>query len=386
MAHQSRSGFAPQLLMIPFTQNLRLRIDLLLALLAGSVAAIVYYLGAAPGVLFGDGGELQFAAWTAGLPHPTGYPLYMTLGWVWSHLLDAAGLASPARAMTLLSVLFAALAVGLTYLLARTLIDLGLPQVSPVLQRLAALLAALTFAFTPTFWSQAVVTEVYTLNAAFIALILWLALLWRWRVEGGGWRVESIVESGKRFARAGLCAASRRDRPCPIRSSFDPLLAAFALTFGLSLAHHRTTLLLAPFVLVFLAWQAPAGYWRSHRRNILWMALLALAPLLLYLYVPLRANATPYLTMEIQPGQFVSLMDRSPAGLIGYVLGRGFAGELQSLPAAFAADAQPVRSLRRRADAAGRRTGHRGCPRLNRPPPLGSPLANRRQLCGFDRL
>ena len=67
------------------------------------------------------------------------------------------------------------------------------------------------------------------------------------------------------------------------------------------------------------------------------MALLALAPLLLSLYVPLRANATSYLTMEIQPGRLVSLMDRSPAGLIGYLLGRGFAGELQSLPAALAA-------------------------------------------------
>ena len=304
-------------------QNQRLRLDLLLALLAGSVAAVVYCLGSAPGVLFGDGGELQFAAWTAGLPHPTGYPLYMTLGWAWSHLLDAASLASPARAMTLLSVLFAALAVGLTYLLARTLIDLGLPQVPPVLQRLAALLAALTFAFTPTFWSQSVVTEVYTLNAAFTALILWLALLWRWRVEGGGWRVESD----------SLGPVSDR---APF-TRLDPVLAVLALTFGLSLAHHRTTLLLAPFVLVFLVWQAPAGYWRHRKRDILWMALLALAPLLLYLYVPLRANATPYLTMEIQPGQIISLTDRSPAGLIGYMLGRGFAGELQSLPEALAA-------------------------------------------------
>ena len=368
--------------MIPSPQNQRLRLDLLLALLAGSVAAVVYYLGSAPGVLFGDGGELQFAAWTAGLPHPTGYPLYMTLGWAWSHLLDAAGLASPARAMTLLSVLFAALAVGLTYLLARTLIGLGLPQVSPVLQRLAALLAALTFAFTPTFWSQAVVTEVYTLNAAFMALILWLALLWRWRVEGGGWRVESSGEW--RVIRSG-----RSPQPVnPGRSDveLDPLLAALALTFGLSLAHHRTTLLLAPFVLVFLAWQAPAGYWRSHRRDILWMALLALAPLLLYLYVPLRANATPYLTMEIQPGQPVSLIDRSPCRLDRLCARPRLRRRVAKPARSIGRDARPVGTLRRRADAAGRRTGHRGCFRLNRPPPLGSPLANRRQLCGFDRL
>lgn len=282
----------------------RLRYDLLLALLVGAGAGVVAYLGSAPGVLFGDGGELQFAAWTAGLPHPTGYPLYMIAGWAWSHLLDAAGLAPPARAMTLLSVLYGALAVGLTFLLARTLIDLALPRLAVALQRLAAMLAAVTFAFTPTFWSQAVVTEVYTLNALFVALVLWLAMLWQRRVGS--------------------------------EERMDPVMAGLALAFGLSLAHHRTTLLLAPVVLVFLAWQAPAGYWRRNRRAIPWLAVLVLAPLLLYLYVPLRANATPYLTMELQPGHFVSLLDRSPAGLASYLLGSGFSGELVSFGTALA--------------------------------------------------
>ena len=82
------------------------RTDLLLALAAGLLAGAVYWRTAAPGVLPGDSGELQFAAWLAGLSHPTGYPLYLILGWLWSHGLDALGLASPARAMTLLCVLF----------------------------------------------------------------------------------------------------------------------------------------------------------------------------------------------------------------------------------------------------------------------------------------
>lgn len=289
-----------------------MRRDLFLAILAGLIAGVVYGLSSAPGILFGDGGELQFAAWTAGLPHPTGYPLYMALGWAWSHLLDAIGLASPARAMTLLSVLFAAVAVGLTYLFAHAFIDSCIPRTPPGLQSLASLLAALTFAFTPTFWSQAVTTEVYTLHAAFVASMLWLAVRWGSKVDGGGWRVEG-------------------------KARLDPLLAALALTFGLSLAHHRTTLLLAPFLLGYLAWQAPSGYWRHNRRTIVWLILLALVPLLLYAYVPLRAAATPYLTIELQPGQPVSLLDRSPAGLVSYLLGQGFAGELQAWPEALAA-------------------------------------------------
>lgn len=288
------------------------RADLLLALAAGLLAGVVYWRTAAPGVLAGDSGELQFAAWLAGLSHPTGYPLYLILGWLWSHGLDALGLASPARAMTLLSVLFGALAVALTYLLAIALLAQSRPggrSVGPV-ERSAALLAALTFAFTPTFWSQAVVTEVYTLHAALVAALLWLALLWRAEVR--------------------LFPKSRT-------SQSGWLLAALAFLFGLGLAHHRTTLLLLPVLLVFLTWQAPAGYWRSRWRTALGLVLLALAPLLLYLYVPLRADATPYLSIDLWPGQPTELLDRSPAGMLSYLLGQGFAGEIQGPAQAMAA-------------------------------------------------
>ncbi|HSN78354.1 MAG TPA: DUF2723 domain-containing protein [Anaerolineae bacterium] len=288
------------------------RTDLLLALGAGLLACIVYWRTAAPGVLTGDSGELQFAAWTAGLSHPTGYPFYLILGWVWSHVLEALGLASPARAMTLLSVLFGGLAAGLTYLLAVALIEQSQADNRSVRlpERIAALVAALTFAWTPTLWSQAVITEVYTLHAALVAALLWLALLWRAEVR--------LFPKG-RTSRIGW------------------LLAALALLFGLGLAHHRTTLLLLPVLLVFLARQAPAGYWRSHWRLVVGLTVLALAPLLFYLYVPLRADATPYLAIDLWPDQPTQLLDRSPAGLVSYLLGQGFAGEIQGLAQAAAA-------------------------------------------------
>jgi hypothetical protein len=284
--------------------------DLLLAFLAGLLAGVVYWRTAAPGVLAGDSGELQFAARLAGLAHPTGYPLYLMLGWLWSHGLEALGLASPARAMTLMSVLFGGLVVGLAYLLAVALIAQsrtgdGVPRPA---ERLAALVAALTFAWTPTLWSQAVITEVYTLHAALVAALLLLALLWREEVR-------PFPKS--RTSRSGW------------------LLAALALLFGLGLAHHRTTLLLLPVLLVFLAWQAPLGYWRW--RQVALLVLLALAPLLLYLYVPLRAPATPYLAIELWPGPPTQLVDLSPAGLVSYLLGQGFAGEIQGPGPAIAA-------------------------------------------------
>lgn len=281
--------------------------DIATALTAGLLAGIVYWQGAAPGVLPGDSGELQFAAWLAGLPHPTGYPLYMLLGWAWSHGLGVLGLASPAAAMNLLSAALGGLAVALATLfflaLTETLTETG-ATASRWLLRGAAFAATLLFAFTPTFWSQALIAEVYTLHAALTAAILWLALLWRKDQQ----------------ARAGV----------------SPLLWALALVVGLGLAHHRTTVLLLPVLVVFLWAVAGGRYWRNHWGAALAAAGLLLLPLLLYLYVPLRAGHSPWLTLAWQAGQRLDLLDRSPAGLVSFVLGRGFAGELHGLQHALA--------------------------------------------------
>ncbi|MEZ4771216.1 MAG: DUF2723 domain-containing protein [Caldilineales bacterium] len=278
--------------------------DWLAAAAAGTITGVVYLRSAAPGVLPGDSGEFQFAAWLAGLPHPTGYPLYMLLGWAWSHLLVALGAASPAAAMNLLSAALGGLAVALAALffiaLNETLTE-DEQTAGHWLLRGTALAAALFFAFTPTFWSQALVAEVYTLHAALIAALLWLALLWR-----------------KDQQRRGDAALS-------------PLLWALALVTGFSLAHHRTAVLVLPVLVVYL-WGAAGGhYWRIHWRAALAAAGLLLLPLLLYLYVPLRAGHSPWLTLAWRPGQPLDLLDRSAGGLLSYVLGRGFAGELRNM-------------------------------------------------------
>jgi hypothetical protein len=324
-------------------QRLLAPFDLLIAAGAGLVAGVVYWLGAAPGLLFGDGGELQFAAWTAGLPHPTGYPLYMIMGWLWTHLLSLLDLASPARGMNLLSVLLAALAVGLTYLFAHVLIELSLPEAPPPLRRLAGLLAAFTFAFTPTFWSQALITEVYALHAALLALILGLALRWQKGLQ--------LERAAARAAQQSAGPIPQEQPPAPLtfRSRPAPALIIMALVLGLSLAHHRTSLLLVPVLFVFI-WRQD-GYRLRHPRWLLILTLLVvLVPLILYLYVPLRAPHTGYLTMELAPGQTLELVDRSAAGLLDYVLGERFAGELRGLD-------QAVRGI---PEAAGRFTAELG--------------------------
>ena len=91
------------------------RLDYALALVSALLAFVLYLRTLAPGVLGGDSGEFQFAAWLGGFAHPTGYPLYLLLGWLWTHLLP---LHDPAWRMNAFSALWGGVATGLVYLLA----------------------------------------------------------------------------------------------------------------------------------------------------------------------------------------------------------------------------------------------------------------------------
>ncbi len=152
-----------------------------------AVCGVVYGLGACPSIYVGDSGELVAAAYTLGVPHPSGYPLYVLLGKLWTLCLP---FGSVAQRMSWFSVVAAAGAVGALYYLARRL-ELG---------RAAAALAALVLAFGPSFWSQANIQRVYSLNALFV--VASLAALCSWRREGGRGRLWLV------FFLAGLGASN----------------------------------------------------------------------------------------------------------------------------------------------------------------------------------
>ncbi len=196
------------------------------------ITLLLYTATLLPGIGIGDTAEFQRIAPTLGVAHPTGYPLYTLLGWLWSHLPLGA---TAAWRMNLFSAVTAALAIGILYLTARMLEQ----------RRVVAAAAVLTLATSLTFWAQATIAEVYGLAMLLQALLL-LALL-RWRAS---------------------------------RISFWMI----GLLVGLGLAHHRMIVLLFPGMLFFLAltrWPRPAEIGR---------ALLALSgACLLYLYLALRA-------------------------------------------------------------------------------------------------
>ncbi len=125
----------------------------------------IYAAGACPTIFAGDSGELVAAAATLGIPHPSGYPLYVLLGKLWTLLIPAG---SVAFRMSLFSAAGAAAACGVVFWFCRRL----------GLQAWAAVTAALLLAFSPSFWGEANIQRVYALNALFVALATGAAFAW----------------------------------------------------------------------------------------------------------------------------------------------------------------------------------------------------------------
>jgi len=152
------------------------------ALLVAAAVFMVYAAGACRTIYVGDSGELVAAVATLGIPHPSGYPLYVLLGKLWITLLP---LGSVAFEMSLFSAFFGALACGLFYGMARR----------QGLSATAGALGSLCLALAPSFWSQATVQRVYTLNGFFVVAVLACALEW-YRTRRIGWMVLAALVAG----------------------------------------------------------------------------------------------------------------------------------------------------------------------------------------------
>ena len=122
-----------------------------------------------------DGGDFISAARAFGVPHPTGYPTYTLLLRVFG---DVVAIGDHAFRANLLSALLGAATVPLVYVAALRLLKM-LPgnEVGGIGSLwVSALMAALAFGTSRLFWSQATITEVYTLNALFGSALLVLTL------------------------------------------------------------------------------------------------------------------------------------------------------------------------------------------------------------------
>ncbi|GAC1539237.1 MAG: hypothetical protein NVS2B17_14270 [Candidatus Velthaea sp.] len=223
-------------------------------ILAFAVPFAAYVASLRPGLDFWDTGELQTVPYILGIPHPTGFPAYVLIGWMWSHVLP---FGDPAYRMNLLSAAGMATACGAVAGALREW------DVEPVF----ALGAALVFAFTRVPWDHGTHADVHALAIGVAGLAFWAALRWR--------------RNGSRRA-----------------------LYACALLCGLALAIHSAMVLLVPGVALAALARRPAA------RQI--GAALALGAVLVvgaYAYLPLRSAVVyaerkdPTLALGVAPGR-----------------------------------------------------------------------------------
>jgi hypothetical protein len=211
------------------------------AALAGLAAFVVYLRTLAPTVMWYDMGELTTASYVLGIAHNTGYPLYILLG----KLFTLFPIGDVAYRVNLMSAVFTSLTVSFIFLI---IVEL-------TRSRAAALIGALTVAFSSTLWANANWADSYSLNAFSTTLVTWLLL--RWRTTGQVWYVRLAV-----------------------------------LAFGLSIGNHRLIVVLAPGILLFLC----AARRRLSIGHGLQLALLFLLGLSVYLYLPIRGSQEPALS------------------------------------------------------------------------------------------
>jgi hypothetical protein len=164
------------------------RSTLAAAALVGGVSLALYVVTLAPTLSwsnFGaDGGDLISAAATLGVPHPPGYPVYVTLG----HWFAQLPIGPVAYRLNFFSAACMALAAALTtWSVARITPTLG-PACAPSASFGSAsrrsgcgrrasgvgVLGGLAFAAAPMVWGQATIAEVHALNALFVAALLGL--------------------------------------------------------------------------------------------------------------------------------------------------------------------------------------------------------------------
>jgi tetratricopeptide (TPR) repeat protein len=159
------------------------RSDFIAAGLVFITTFIVYLITMAPNVGLEDSGELVTGAAKFGVPHPPGYPLWTMSGFLFSHLIPFGNLS---WRVNLQSAVFGAAANGVLTLLVchsgRWLLQRWTEEAhQPFARRYcfyAGMLAGMTLGFSDVMWSQAVIAEVYTLNALFVNLVLLFFYLW----------------------------------------------------------------------------------------------------------------------------------------------------------------------------------------------------------------
>lgn len=208
----------------------------LVATLVFVATLAVYIRTLMQGTVGGDAGELQYAAPLLALVHPTGQPIYVLLGKLWTTILP---LKTAAYEMNLLSATSTALGCAfVTWFTHRLYRNLPIALVSGVM-----------LGFGATIWGQAVIADKYGFNVLLATLIVGLTLWW--------------------------------DRDYD-KHHGDKLLYTLSFTFALGILHHRSLLLFAVGIGILVIYRLRADLLHQWRRTLICIAIVLIPPLLIY--------------------------------------------------------------------------------------------------------
>jgi len=213
----------------------------------------------------GDGAELVTNSYLLGINHPPGYPLYSLIG----HIFISLPLGNIPFRMNFMSCLFSSLSSVLLFLTGYLLFK----------NKISAVIMALCYSFSYTFWKLSLCTEVFILNVFLALSTIFILILWR-----------DMVTDGRKA---------------------DYLLYIFSFFCGLGLSHHHTIVLLFPafFYLIIVT----EGKNLSCKK-ILFSFVFLLSGLLPYFYIPLRAGSSPMNWGAIDMDGFIGLITRRGYG------------------------------------------------------------------------
>ena len=226
------------------------------AAVIGTAAFYAYSRTLLPGVDLGDTGGFQAAVLWPTISARQAYPLYYALA---HPFVSTVAAMNPARGLNLFSAVFGAIAVALLAWIVSEVTD----------SLVAGITSALLLAFSYTFWTQAIIAEVYTLHLALVGVCL-------------------------------VAIAAFAARPSVIRLAI--FFAVYAISFG---NHLSMILLLVPFTVFLL--QAHPQPRELFRPAVILMAIaIAVAGALQYLpnFMAVRWDAVSPISMSDQFAAF----------------------------------------------------------------------------------
>lgn len=266
-----------------------------------ALLALSWGLLAAPrGYAEGDASELTLALALAGMPHPTGYPIYVLAGHAMTTALHALGVSWPVAANAW-SALGSAVAAFFLHRLALALAGPFLPARGAG-RAILSTLPLLPLLTQPIWNAAATGAEVTSWHLAWVMGAAWVA----WRIAGGEERAPDAA-------------------PVPLRK-LQGRFIAWGAVLGLGAAHHATALLVGAPLTAWIAARHVSS-WRTQREvgaslpPALLSILLGMSlPLLSWSWIVYRAwNPAAFQWPLLEPGL---------AGLSAHLAGAAYRGYL----------------------------------------------------------